>query len=136
MPEWVTGGLEAFGPYWPFIAKLFVFWFVGQNMKKRVFTKERARTRGWFWAAARGTMWAHPMVAGILWGALYPWMPACDFVGSRGGAITEGVFAGVLSVVAFMALEATAVKYQWTPVLNVMRELGRESIVPPPPEES
>jgi hypothetical protein len=132
MPEWLAEAAEFAKPYWPFTTKVLVFWFVGQNLKKRLFTKQRAATGVW-WARARGTMWCHPMVAGALWGLMWPWMPAVEWITTRGGAVNEGILAGVTSVAGFMLLEAMAVKYRWAPVLAVLREVGRPSVAPPAP---
>lgn len=134
MPEWLNEALDVAKPYWPFAVKCMVFWFVGNNLKKRLFTKARA-ARGGLWGFARGSMWAHPMLAGVAWGALWPYMPAIDWVTTRGGAITEGIAAGVFSTVGFMLLERVAEARGWTPVLRVLHEVGRDSMVPsePPP---
>jgi hypothetical protein len=124
MPTWISQALEVVGPYWSFVAQLFVFWFVGQNMKKRVWTKGRAVHHGFF-GFMRKSMWAHPMVAGLGWGLLFPIMPAIELVTSRGGAVTQGILAGVVSVMGFRALEAVAENRGWDWVLKVLRETGR-----------
>lgn len=131
--EWVNGALKTAAPYWPFIAQVLVFWFVGQNMKKRVLTKERA-ARGGVWRYLRTTMWAHPMVAGTAWGLAWPAMPAVESVTSQGGAVTQGLIAGVVSVAGYKLLETLAEARGWTWVLKFLRETGRPTQVPPAPK--
>lgn len=135
MPEWVKDVAEFLGPYWPFIVKVVFFWYVGQHMKKRVWTRERA-TRGGFWLFARQSMWTHPTVAGVVLGLMYPALPAVEMVGTRGGAVLEGVLAGIVSTTGFMALERAAEQFGWTWVLRTLRDTGRPTSVPPPPEKS
>jgi hypothetical protein len=72
----------------------------------------------------------HPIIAGIGLGLLYPWLPAVEFVTSRGGAVLEGVLVGILSVVGFMALEYAAEQFGWKWVLRTLRDTGRPSMVP------
>ena len=126
----ITEMLATAQPYWPALAQILTFWFVGQNMKKRVWTKARS-TRGGFFGFMRATMWAHPMLAGVAWGMLYPHMPAVEFVTTRGGAVTQGLLMGVATPMLFMALESVAQKRGWTAVLRVLRETGSKSIAPP-----
>jgi len=135
MPDWISGALTTLQPLWPFFVKVITFWFVGQNIKRRVLTKKRAASSAG-WALMRDTMWAHPMVVGILWGAMYPWMPAVDWVSTRGGAITEGILAGVMSTIGFLVLEAVAKKQGWTAITEVIHEVEDGSIPPTPPAPS
>jgi hypothetical protein len=130
MPEWLSEALEMAKPYWPFLAQVLVMWFVGQNMKKRVFTKARAAGGG-AWALARDTMWLHPAAMGVGWGLAYPFMPAVEFVTSRGGAVTQGLIAWVVSIAGYRLLEAVAEKRGWTAVLKFLRETGRPTMPPP-----
>ena len=136
MPSWINDVLTALEPWWPFTVKLLVFWFVGQNMKKRVFTKARAQVSP-FMAAARDTMWLHPSIAGVVWGLLFPWMPSISFVTSRGGAVTEGLAAGVVSVLGFILLERAAEHYRWTWLLKAIHDVGtdRPSVPSGPPSD-
>lgn len=132
MPEWVTEALAAATPYWPFLVKMIFFWYVGNHMKKRVFTRVRA-AKGGFWGFSRETMWAHPMLAGVGMGLMYPYLPAVEFVTTQGGAILEGVFAGIASTVGFMALSYLAEKRGWTVVSRVLHDTGRPTSAPPAP---
>jgi hypothetical protein len=114
-------------PWWPFVVQLITFWFVGQNVKKRILTKRRAASSPIF-AMLRDTMWIHPSIAGFLWGLSFPWMPAVEFVTTRGGAVTQGIAAGVLSVVGFRALEAVAAARGWVWLSNVLHEVGTDRV--------
>ena len=134
MHDWLDAALTMAKPYWPFLAKLFSLWFVTNSLKKNVFTKARGADSR-FISFMRVTMWAHTTVLGIMWGCLYPFMPACEMVTTRGGAINEGILAGVFAVIGFMLLEAFAEKYQWTAVLKVMREVEGPPTIPPPPDD-
>jgi hypothetical protein len=108
-----------------------VIWYLGQFFKKRVWTKKRA-VRGGFWAFMRATLRLHPFGAGIAWGALYPFMPAVEFVTTRGGAINEGLLAAFITLAGHTALESIAQARGWTSVLKVLRETvpERETIAP------
>lgn len=121
MPEWLNEALEVAKPYWPFVAQIVVIWYLGQIFKKRVWTRERA-ARGEPWKLLRDTLPFHPVVAGGIWGALYPWLPAVEFVTTRGGAITEGVLAGTVSVAAFVGLEYWAEKRKIGWLLKLLRD--------------
>ncbi len=132
--EWVA----ALEPWWPFVVKVLVLWFVSQVMKKQFLTKGTAEKSG-FVAFLRKTMSLHPMIAGALWGAAYPWMPATAIVATRGGAVTEGILAGVMTVVGYRVLEFTAEWFvkrnpdsKWAIVLRVMREAvpNRQTVTP------
>ncbi len=124
--EW----LGIFEPWWPAIAQIVTFWFVGQVMKKNVWTKARA-VDSMFFDLMRSTMGLHPMIAGACWGACYPFMPAVASVGTRGGAITQGILCGVLSVLAFKALEYYAEARGKTGLLRFLRETGDRPTVRP-----
>ena len=89
--EW----LETLKPYWPLFTQIVVIWYLGQFFKKRVWTKARSQ-KGGFFKLMRDTLRLHPLAAGALWGSLYPWLPAVEFVTTRGGAVTEGLLAGFL----------------------------------------
>lgn len=84
----------------------------------------------------RGTLPLHPLVAGAVWGALYPWLPAVDFVTTRGGAINEGLLAGVVTLIGHTGLEALAEARGWTAVLRILRETvpDRATSTPVPPK--
>jgi hypothetical protein len=131
MPEWVNEVLATLGPYWPFVTKVAVIWYLGQFFKKRVWTKARA-ARGGVWGFMRATLRLHPLAAGALWGLLYPWMPAVELVGSRGGAVNEGLLAAFVTLAGHTALEAVAVNRGWTSVLKVLRETVPERETVPP----
>ena len=132
MPEWVTDVLGALEPWWPFVAKVIVIWYLGQVFKKRIWTKGRA-LEGGFFGFMRTTLPFHPLVAGVAWGALYPWMPAVAIVASRGGAITEGLIAGVVTVAGHTGLEWYAEKKNIGWILAILRDtVKRPSNVPPP----
>lgn len=134
MPEWLSDAIEMAKPYWPILVQCITFWFVTNNLKKRVFTKARAAGGG-FHSFMRSTMWAQPMLYGAAWGALYPWMPSITWITTRGGAVTAGILAGVGSVAGFRLLEAVAEKRGWIPVLKVLREVGSPTLRPPPADE-
>ena len=134
MPEWVNEVLASAQPYWSALAQVLVFWFLGQNLKKRVWTKARAQ-RGGFHGFMRATMWGHAMLLGVGWGSLYPWMPAVDFVTTRGGAVTQGLISGVVAVAGYRLLEAVAQARKWITVLKFLREAGSPSMVPPVPSK-
>ena len=131
MPEWLSDALVMAEPWWPILVQIPTFWFVQQNLKKRVFTKTRA-ARGGVWELARSSMWAQPMLWGIAWGLAYPAMPAVAVVESRGGAVTQGIAAGLLAVAGFKLLEFIAEKRGWSAVLRFLRETGRPTMSPPP----
>lgn len=123
--------MEAAVPYWPFITQVVVIWLLGQYFKKRVWTKARARKSA-LGGFMRSTLPLHPLFAGAIWGALYPWLPAVELVQSRGGAVNAGLLAGAATLIGHTALEAMAQARGWTPVLRVLRETvpERESVVP------
>lgn len=123
MPVWVADALELALPYWSFLAQLITFWFVGQVVKKRWLTKDRAAGNPEV-RVLRSTMPLHPIVAGALWGLAYPVMPAAAFVTTVGEAVTQGMLAGVLSTLAFRALESLAEHREWTWLLITLRETG------------
>jgi hypothetical protein len=133
MPEWITEALSTATPYWPVITKILVLWMFGQFFKKRVWTRQRAAAGG-FHKLMRDTLPLHAPIAGGLWGLAWPFLPAVEFVTTRGGAVSEGLLAGVLSMAAFSALEHVAQARGWTWVLGVLKDAGtvRESTVPPP----
>ena len=127
-------------PWWPFVAKVLVLWFLGQFFKKRVWTKARAKVNQ-FHAVMRSTMMLHPFVGGIAWGAMYPMLPASAIVETRGGAINEGLLAAFAAVIGYRVLEFTAEYYvkknpdsKWQIVLRVLREaVPANSIAPKDP---
>lgn len=131
----IMSALEAVMPYWPFITQVMVIWLVGQVAKKRIWTKKRAE-QGGIWLIARSTLPLHPIVAGALWGALWPFMPSISFIVSRGGAINAGMLAGAITMIGHTALESLAKAHEWTPVLRVLQDTvpDRESSYPPPKE--
>lgn len=134
MPEWIGDALGAAQPYWPFLTKLVVIWYLGQFFKKQVWTKKRA-ARGRIMGFMRDTLPVHPLIAGALWGALYPYAPAVTFVTSRGGAVNEGILAGVLTLILHTGLDALAEARGWTWLQRILRETvpDRETSSPPPP---
>jgi hypothetical protein len=121
MPTWVTDYLSAATPYWPFIVQVLVLWYLGQFAKKQLWTKARA-AKGGFYAEMRATLPAHPLVVGALWGALYPWAPAVNFITTRGGAVNEGLLAGLISVVGYVGLEQYATAKNITWLLAILKE--------------
>lgn len=141
MPGWITETVAFLEPWWPLVAKIGLLWFLGQFFKKRVWTKARANTSVFF-RAMRTTMPLHPVAGGIAWGFAFPFLPASAIVQTQGGAITEGIIAGLATVIGYMALEATAEHYvklnpdsKWGIVLKVLRETvkARETVSPKPP---
>ena len=138
MTEWVHDILTTATPYWPFIAKVLVIWYLGQFFKKRVWTKRRA-LRGGFWEFMRDTLPVHPLVAGSVWGLCYPSLPAVEFVTSRGGAVTEGLIAAVTAITLHTALEHYAdaqvkrnADSKWGSVLSVLRSAVPDRTTVPP----
>ena len=131
MLEEIQSYLAAAGPYWPFITQVAVIWYLGQFFKKRVWTKQHAKGSA-FSSFMRSTMRLHPLIAGMLWGALYPWMPAVELVTTRGGAINAGLLAGFTTLAGHTILDALAKKYKWTWVTKVLRDIvpDRETIRP------
>lgn len=118
-------------PYWPFVTQVVVMWYLGQVFKKRVWTKARAK-RSKFSALMRDTLPFHPLVAGLAWGALFPWLPAVTFVTTRGGAINQALLAGAFTVVGHTGLQhfAKARKIEW--LLGILQEsVPPESDYPP-----
>ena len=129
--DWLNGALETAQPYWPFIIKVAVIWYLGQVFKKRVWTKGRSLKNG-FVKLMRDTMPMHPLAAGALWGAAFPWLPAVEFVTTRGGAVQEGLLAGVTTVVGYVALDHLATARGWTWVTALLHDSvrDRETIAP------
>ena len=134
MPEWVTEVLSTATPYWPAITQVIVIWYLGQFFKKRVWTKKRA-LGSTLAQLMRDTLPIHPIAAGALWGALYPWLPAVELVTTRGGAINQGLLMGALTMVGHTGLEAVAEARGWTWVLKILRDTvkERETSAPPAP---
>lgn len=132
MPEWITSALESARPYWPFITQVVVIWYLGQVFKKRVWTKKRA-ARSSFYGMMRSTLVIHPIMAGALWGACFPYMPSIEWISTQGGAINAGLLAGALTLIGHTVLEALAIERGWTSVLRVLRETVPEQESVPPP---
>jgi len=132
MPD-LTKILAEAGPYWPFITQVLVIWLFGQVAKKRIWTKKRAKNGG-IWLFARSTLPLHPIIAGALWGALWPFMPSTEFVTSRGGAINAGMLAGAFTMIGHTVLESMAIAHGWGPVLRVIQNTvpEKDSSYPPP----
>jgi hypothetical protein len=134
MPEWIPNTLSTVQPYWPAVTKIVVLWMLGQFFKKRVWTKVRAANGGFF-KLMRDTLPLHAPATGALWGLLWPVLPACTFITTRGGAFTEGLLCGVLSMAAFSALEHIAQGRGWSWVLETIKDTGTvDDSIPPPPE--
>lgn len=114
MPEWIDGALAILKDYWPFVTQVLCIWYLGQVFKKRVWTKKRASTNKYV-KFMRDTLPFHPLIAGIVWGAFYPLLPAASFVVTRSGAINEGLLAGLISIVGHTGLEhyAAANNIKW-----------------------
>ena len=131
MPEWIGEVLEAATPYWPFIVQVVIIWYLGQFFKKRVWTKKRALKNDFF-EIMRDTLRLHPIAAGAVWGAMYPFLPAVAFVTTRGGAIYEGLFAGFVSMAGHTALEYIAEKRNIGWLLKVLHDTvpARDTLVP------
>ena len=91
--------------HWPFFLMSFTFGFIGQFMKHRIWTKERA-TRGKFWFWARATMPLHAPAAGLAFGTA-GWLvfketfPASPTVTGLAGLAFYYTGAGVLSAWVF-----------------------------------
>lgn len=133
MPSWIPQALLAVQPYWPVIVKIIVLWMFGQFFKKRVWTKAKAAQNA-FHKLMRDTMPLHAPIIGGLWGVMWPFMPACSFVTTRGGAVQEGLLAGVLSMAAFSALEHIAEARGWTWILETIKDTGTlDGSIPPEP---
>lgn len=132
MPTWSEMVVTLEG-YWPFIAKVIVIWYLGQVFKKRVWTK--ARSDRYRWASfARDTLPVHPLVAGAIWGALFPLLPSVALVSTRGAAICEGLLAGTVAVAGFTALEHYAERKRIVWLLNTLRgAVPDDSVYPPAP---
>lgn len=100
IPDEVVALLAQIKPAWPMLLQALVLWYLGNVFKKRVWTRARAK-KGGVYAWMRDTLPAHPVVAGALWGALWPWTPAVEWAHTRGSAIGWGMIAGVVSVWGF-----------------------------------
>ncbi len=135
MPTWITDVLTTALPYWPFITQVIVLWYLGQVAKKRLWTKANA-TKNRFYEEMRATLPIHPLVAGALWGAMYPWLPAVGFVTTRGGAINEGLLAAMVNICGFVGLEYYAAQKNITWILAILRDTvpDSNSMLPPPPD--
>ena len=123
--------------YWPFIIEVALLWYVAQVLSKRVWSKRKAaRPEAEFVRTMRALMPMWPLLLGAALGAGYPWVPAVEFVGSRGAAVLQGVLAGITSVVGVMALELVARQRGWTVVVDVIEDAVPDEeafSVPPPP---
>lgn len=140
MPEWVIGTVAFLEPWWPLVAKVGLLWFLQQGFKKRLWTKARANTNKFF-RMMRSSMWLHPVLGGIAWGFAFPFLPASKIVETQGGAINEGIIAGLITVIGYRAIEATAEYFvkkdpesKWQIVLRVLHETvrARETVMPSP----
>jgi len=122
-------------PYWPFVTQVVVMWYLGQVFKKRIWTKARAK-KNRLVGLMRDTLPFHPLVAGLAWGALFPWLPAVTFVTTRGGAINQALLAAALTTVGHTGLEhfAEARKIEW--LLAILRETVKPESEYPPPRNS
>ena len=134
MLDQIQQALRVITPYWPFVTQVLVLWYLGQVFKKRVWTKARARESK-LAAFMRDTMPFHPLVAGLLWGALYPWLPAVSFVHTRGGAINQALLASAITVVGHTGLEHFAKSRQIEWLLAILQESVSPPSIRPPHKE-
>ena len=94
--------------HWPFVAAVFVFMLMGQVAKTAVWTRERARQKGWaqpFWWWGYKTLPLHPVAAGAALGLFWR-DPEPEVSGVA--AMVYFAFAGAMSVWAYQILKGVA----------------------------
>ena len=80
--------------WWPFIAVVFILWYLGQEIKK----KAPPADKSWFWRLYWMTLSFHPVIAGVVLGYLGLPVPASvNALGAHSASLYYAA-AGVLSV--------------------------------------
>jgi hypothetical protein len=95
-------------PHWAFAAWLVVSMLIGQVMKTAVFPKDGYKTRKplWLFWWGRKTLTLHPMIAGVLVGAI--WRNPDPLVTNLPAGMAYFALAGALSVWAYELLKGIA----------------------------
>jgi hypothetical protein len=92
--------LSIAGPWMPLLGQIIVLAYVGEVIKKRFLTHEAARKSKLVRQLRKGLP-LFPLIMGALWG-LIPGMPvAPGFPEGWIGTVSQGLLAGVLSIVAY-----------------------------------
>lgn len=80
--------------WWPFIAVMFILWYVGQEIKKKI----PPASTNWFWQWYWRTLSFHPLIIGLALG--YFGLPVPATINAMGHGIPElyYCFAGMASV--------------------------------------
>lgn len=133
LPDELVNLLMWAKPAWPLLLQALVLWYLGNIFKRRVWTRARAK-KGGVYAWMRDTLPMHPVAAGGIWGAFWPFTPAVDWVTTRGSAIGWGMLAGVVSVWGFDLLKRLAENRGWTWLAAALSDPSpRDSVVPSAP---
>lgn len=118
-------------PHWPFFTFVLVFAIFGQISKNAIFTKTAYLTLSpkWFFWWGRKTLPLHPILAGIVVGAL--WKNPDSLAKTTIASIGYFALAGALSVWAYEFLKGLAKKEGFDLSLPGIDD----SVVPPPPSK-
>lgn len=121
MVEETLGLIREYGlPHWPFFFMSFALGIVGQFMKKRVWSWERAQ-RGGFWEFMHASMGIHAPLAGFIAGIIgFPVSPGIE------GALAKGLYHFVAGAMSSYTVAA------WKHFMKTKGVLLEESITPPP----
>ena len=111
--------------HWPFFAAAFIFWSIG-NVMKRVISKTLAARSKVAWLF-RATMPIHPVILGAALGALVPSLPASDGVATAGGKALYFAAAGVSCNWIFNWVR------HWAAMKNIRINGSGPSLPPAPP---
>lgn len=88
-------------PHWPFVFMSFGLGMVGQFMKTKVWTWNRARRHGGFWRVMHDTMGLHAPLAGFVAGLIgFPVSPGVE------GALAGGLYHFVAGAMAAWTVAA------------------------------
>lgn len=114
----------------PLLVQVIVLAYVGEVVKKRFLTKQAARNSR-IAMQLRKAFPLFPLLVGALWG-LIPGMPVTPgFMGGWLGAVSQGLLAGVLSIVAYDIWRTWAKDHGYDPEL-VKRDSLEPATDPPP----
>ena len=111
----------------PLLVQVIVLAYLGEVLKKRYLTK-KAAYESKVVKEIRKAFPLFPLLVGALWG-LIPAMPvAPGFTGGWLGGVSQGLLAGVLSIVAYDVWRTRAKDYGLDPEL-----VKKDSLEPPDP---
>lgn len=114
-------------PWMPMLVQIIVLAYVGEVVKKRFLTKQAARANKVV-MQIRKAFPLFPLLVGGLWG-LIPAMPvAPGFTTGWLGGLSQGLLAGVLSIVAYDVWKTWAKDHGYDPEL-----IKQDSLEPPDP---